>query len=108
MLLAQQARGFFDQAQGDQVAGLKKELPADDLRARVDVNLVCQAVERVVLARIGEVEDVLGNDANLADARAGGFELGERGHRIRRSFLRMPRLSGRGERDQASEKANLN
>jgi len=41
------------------------------------VQLVGEPVEPVVLARIAQVEDVLGDDADLADARAGGLELRE-------------------------------
>jgi hypothetical protein len=41
------------------------------------VQLVGEAVEPVALARVAQVEDVLGEDADLADARARGFQLGE-------------------------------
>jgi hypothetical protein len=41
------------------------------------VQLVGEAIEPVVLARIAQVEDVLGDDADLADACARRFELGE-------------------------------
>jgi len=41
------------------------------------VQLVREAVESVVLARVVEVEDVLREDADLADARSRGLELGE-------------------------------
>jgi len=41
------------------------------------VQLVREAVESVVLARVVEVEDVLREDADLADARTRGLELGE-------------------------------
>jgi len=42
------------------------------------VEPVRQPVERLVLARVVEVEDVLRNDADLADARPGRLQLGER------------------------------
>jgi hypothetical protein len=41
------------------------------------VQLVGEAIQPVVLARIAQVEDVLGDDTDLADARARRFELGE-------------------------------
>jgi hypothetical protein len=41
------------------------------------VQLVGEAVEPVVLARIAQVENILSDDADLADACARRFELGE-------------------------------
>jgi hypothetical protein len=59
------------------------------------VQLVREAEQPVVLARVLEVEDVLRQDADLADAGAGRLELGQRGY----AFLGFACL---GERRQAN------
>jgi hypothetical protein len=78
------------------------------------VQEVGEAEEPVVLPRIVEVEDVLGGDADLADARARRLELGER-RQQRGCFCRYPgrwlrlRPPGRpGQGREANESANLN
>jgi hypothetical protein len=67
------------------------------------VQLVREPVKRPVLVRIVEVEDVLGDDADLADARSRGLELGER----REALLRPGRPPRRGQGRQAKRKAIL-
>ena len=78
MRCAQQALGLLDGLHRDRVALLEEQEPPDHLRAGRDVELVREAEEPVVLQRVGEVEDVLGDDPDLADARARRLELGER------------------------------
>ena len=78
MLRAQQALGLLDDAYRDVFARLEEQQPPDDVRAGLDVKLVCETEEPVVLLRVLEVEDVLGDDPDLADAGARGLELGER------------------------------
>jgi hypothetical protein len=77
----------------------------DDVGLRVDVQLVGEAIKPVVLARIAQVEDVLGDDADLADARAGGLELGERRNAGRRLGA-GPACPGQG--GEANEQETLN
>jgi hypothetical protein len=69
------------------------------------VQLVGEAVEPVVLARIAQVEDVLGDDANLADARARGLELGE-SRKADRRLGAGPACPGQG--GEANEQKALN
>ncbi|HEV3010518.1 MAG TPA: hypothetical protein VGX52_15935 [Burkholderiales bacterium] len=107
MLGAQHPLGFLDQLQRDRVPGVEEQQAADDLGAGVDVQLVRQTIEGVVLPRVVEVENVLGDDADFADARARGLELGKARNR-RRTFLRARRRARRGERRQAKQEADLN
>jgi hypothetical protein len=77
----------------------------DDVGTGVDVQLVRQAIEDIVLPGVLEIEDVVGEDADLADARACGFELREARQAFRRRrLLRGGRRGDAGERGQASEK----
>jgi hypothetical protein len=53
---------------------------------------VRRAVDEAVLVRIAEIEDVVGDDADLADQGAGGLQLFERGQgrgRLRGGQARM-------------------
>jgi len=90
----------------DGLPGIEEQRAPDDVRARLEVQLVGEAEEEVVLARIAQVEDVPGDDADFADARAGRFELGERGKRLR--LLRAGPAGCAGQRREASEEAILN
>jgi hypothetical protein len=69
------------------------------------VQLVGEPVKPVVLARIAQVEDVLRDDADLADARAGGLELGEGRNAASRlcTSLACP-----GQGGEANEQITLN
>jgi hypothetical protein len=69
------------------------------------VQLVGEAIEPVVLARIAQVEDVLGDDADLADAGAGGLELGEGRNAAWRLCIS---LACPGQGGEASEQITLN
>jgi hypothetical protein len=69
------------------------------------VQLVGKAIEPVVLARIAQVEDVLGDDADLADARARRFELGE-GRNAGGRLCAGPACPGEG--GEANEQVTLN
>jgi hypothetical protein len=77
----------------------------DDVRPGTDVQRVGKAIKPVVLARIAQVEDVLGDDANLADARARGLELGEG----RNAAWRLcASLACPGQGGEANEQETLN
>jgi hypothetical protein len=71
------------------------------------VQLVREAVKGPVLVRIVEVEDVLGDDVDLADPRSRGLELGKGGQASLRGGLLRRLLSpaGPGEGGQANEQA---
>jgi hypothetical protein len=84
------------------LTGLEQQQRADDLRPGIDVQIVRQAVERVVLPRIVEIEDVVRMDADLADQRPSRFELGER-RQLRMGF-RLLRGCG-GGRQRGGEAA---
>jgi len=106
VLPAQQPLGFLDQAHRDRFPRLEKQQPPDDLGTGIDVQLVRQAVEGVVLSRVVEIEDVVGLDADLPDARPGGLELGESRNALGRLLvLRAGRPGRRGQSRQATEKA---
>jgi hypothetical protein len=102
MLAAQHALGFLDQSHRHRFAALEKQEVADDVGPGIDVQLVCQPVEEIVLPRILQVEDVLGGDVDVADARAGGFELCEARQALGRR--RILRAGVRGEDCQTDEK----
>jgi hypothetical protein len=73
------------------------------------VQLVRQAVEGLVLPRVREVEDVLRDDADVADARAGGLELGEGGNTsLRARLFGAGRLACPGQGGKANEQARPN
>ena len=61
----------------------------------------------VVLARVREVEDLLREDADLADARARVLELGEARQALRR-LLRGGQPGCPGQRRKANEQVELN
>ncbi len=99
-----QALGFLDDADRDAIAGLEKQLAPDDRDARLNVKEVGGAVQNTVLLRVLQVEDVPVVDADLADHRACGLELGEgRDFRLRGGgFLRVRRAKRAGEGDAAA------
>jgi hypothetical protein len=74
------------------------------------VNLVGEPEEPVVLARIAQVEDIVREDANFADTRAGGLELGEARQALRCAGRLLcgspPGCPGQGRK--ANEQAVLN
>ena len=106
VLTAQQAFGLFDLLHRDRLPAVEQQRPPDHVRARIEVQLVGEAEEPVVLPRIAQVEDIAGDDADFADTRAGGLQLGERRHALR--FLRAGRSRCPGQRGQANEEAKLN
>jgi hypothetical protein len=63
------------------VAGLEKQHPPDQRRPGADVDRVRRAIEEVVFLGVVRIEDVVGDDPDLADQRAGGLELGDGGQR---------------------------
>jgi hypothetical protein len=63
------------------VAGLEEQHAPDERRLRADVDRVCRAIEEVVFLRVVRIEDIVGDDPDLADQRAGGLELGDRRQR---------------------------
>jgi hypothetical protein len=71
------------------------------------VQLVREAVEGLVLPRVGEIEDVLRDDADVADARAGGFQFGKGWNSAsqRARLLRAGRPACPGEGRKANEQA---
>ncbi len=72
---------------------MKWQSSPDDARVGADVQPVREPEKRIVLLRIAQVEDVFSIDANLADLRVRGLELGEG-----RKGLRSDRR-GAGERE---------
>jgi hypothetical protein len=60
------------------ITAAKQQLGPDRRLVCVDVQAIGQPKQPVVLIRIIEIEDRLALDLNVADARAGGFELGIR------------------------------
>ena len=96
---AQQALGFFHHPNGHCVAGFEQQLAADDLGPRFGVQCVGQAKQGVVLGRVGQIKNVLVQDVDLPDARACGFELGERGG-LRQRMARNARARKREQNPQ--------
>jgi len=70
------------------------------------VQIVGEAEKPVVLPRIVQVEDIAGDDADFANTRPGGLQLGERRQALR--VLRAGPSRCPGQRDQANEEAKLN
>jgi len=75
--LADQALGLVDHAHRDRLAGLEEQNASDQRRLRADMDRVRRAKEDVVFLRVVGIEDVVGEDADLADAGAGRLELRE-------------------------------
>ena len=106
-LAVQQALGLLDQARRERLPALEQQGAPDHVRVGARVQRIGPAEEKLVLLRIGRVEDVLGDDADLADARPGGFELGE-GRRLVRRLIGSrcaARQQAQRERQQAEEEA---
>jgi len=72
------------------------------------VDLVGEAENEVVLARVVQVEDVVGVDADLADARALRLELGKGRQASVGRILRARPPGCPGQRRKANEQAKLN
>ena len=87
--LPQVALGLAQQPGLVEIAAAEQQLRLDRTFARVQVQPVCQAVQRVVFARIGDVEDLPGAHRDGADARAGRLECGV--VRQRRARIRLRR-----------------
>ena len=82
---AQQTRGLLQHAPVVGVAGPEQQLVGDHRLAGTDVQLVGEAEEAGVLLGDGGVEDLERPDTDLADAYAGGGELGVGGQVARAS-----------------------
>jgi hypothetical protein len=103
VVAAQQPLRLRDLLRRDRLPALEQQRAADDVRPRRGVQLVGEAEEEVVLPRIVQVEDVAGDDADFADARAGRLELGERGEGLR--LLRTGRAGCPGQGREPNEQA---
>jgi hypothetical protein len=79
--LPDEALGLVDHAQRYALARLEEQRSPDQRRLRADVERVRRAIEDVAFLRVARVEDVVGDDPDLADQRAGGLELREGGQR---------------------------
>ena len=79
----------------------------DHIRPRLHVQPVCKAVKRVVLARVCEVEDILRDDVDAADACAGRLQLGEARKALGRRLC-LDRRERRGERRERGAQENPN
>ena len=72
---------WLDRGELDKI--VEQQRAAYHVEARLHVQRVGPAEQQPVLLRVGGVEDVLRNDANLANRRSGRLEFRERGQRQR-------------------------
>ena len=78
---AQQPLGFVDQPRRDRLAALEQQRALDHAGVRDDVQPVGGAEQRLVLVRVGEVEDLARQHAHLAVRAPAALEFGEAGQR---------------------------
>src|ERR1700688_2157822 len=86
------ALGLVEQPARIQVAAAKQQLRGDGRDAGALVQMVGGAKQPVVVLRVAQIEHLDGIDLDAADARAGGFKLLARRHRIAAPFLRYRRF----------------
>ena len=80
--MCSQCRGvWLDRGELDKI--VEQQRAAYHVEARLHAQRVGPAEQQPVLLRVGGVEDVLRNDANLANRRSGRLEFRERGQRQR-------------------------
>ncbi len=72
---AQDALRLIQHASRIWISGLKQQLRTDHVRPRLDVDAVREPEEPVVLAWVGEVEDIFIVDHHLSDQGVGPLEL---------------------------------